>query len=82
MIEDTGYGYRVDTAGLGGDEKMEFYKGPSSCGHISDGVGMNTGSGGFVISFADFEEVYLAEKAARADNHGLEPTPKQDANRV
>lgn len=28
MIEDIGYGLQVDTAGLGGDEKMTFSPGP------------------------------------------------------
>ena len=65
MLEESDFGYIVDTAGLGGDEKMTFYKGPSSCGMITDGVGINASFGGWVISFEDFEKIYLLAKQER-----------------
>ncbi len=56
----------IRTQGLG-DEVMEFYPGPSSCGDVKDGVSFSIGNGGWVVSFADFERMYKAAIGARYD---------------
>ena len=43
----------------------------SSCGNIDNGLGFNfTNQAGWVVSFEDFEKLYLAAKASR-DTLGL-----------
>ena len=56
---------------------LAFRAGPSRCGAIMDGIslahwncpdpqGFKDAEGGWVIAFADLEEMYLIAKAARA----------------
>ena len=57
----------VDTAGLR-SETMCFHPKPCVCGDIEDGVAFDISPnmyGGWVVSFEDFEQMYLAAKAAR-----------------
>ena len=66
--------YSVDTAGLGGDEKVHFYMPPCRCGKIKNGVGINTGDGGWVIDIDDF----LAIAKIIKDRVELEPRAEEE----
>jgi hypothetical protein len=56
----------IQTAGYSEPDELSFWPGPSKCGEITDGVTLShAGEGGWVISFADLERMYLAAKEAR-----------------
>ena len=46
--------YSIETAGLGGDERMHVYMPPCRSGQIKNGVGLNVGHGGWVVDTNDF----------------------------
>lgn len=56
---------KIDTAGLGDEERMGFDPGISHCGKIENGVSFDIGHGCWVISFEDFQKMYRAALKAR-----------------
>jgi len=59
----------VDTAGLGGEEKM-YFEPMAQCGSITDGISISIRpvlEGGWVISFKDLEQVYETIKRIRTE---------------
>jgi hypothetical protein len=57
---------QIKAAGLSSGNKMTFCPGICRCGDIHDGVSLDTGRGAWVISFFDFESMYLAAKDRRS----------------
>ena len=80
MIEQINDGtYSIDTAGLGGDEKVHIYMPPCRCGEIKNGVGLNTGDGGWLISVDDFLAMAEIIKQHQAELEAARNTkPEED----
>ena len=61
----------VKSAGYSIQGDLHFHPGPSTCGDITDGVVFeHDNEGGWLISFASLEALYLAAKAAREPQNG------------
>jgi len=68
--ESTYITYEIETAGLGGDERMLFDLGPCTCGEIKDGVALAIpylAKGPWVFSFDDLAQMYKLAKQMRED---------------
>lgn len=66
--------YSIDTAGIGGDEKMHINLPPCRCGQIENGVGLDIGGGGWVIATDDFLAMAEIVRRHRAEGDSGEET--------
>ena len=68
MAKEWGF-WSVD---ISGSRQMGFLPGPRMCGVIRDGIALKTTGPWRIVSFADFEAMYLLAKKARENDEATQ----------